>query len=233
MIPPSIKAVSFDAGGTLFRPSPSAGHVYALAARRHGWGDLCPDELNSRFAQVWKEKRDFEYTRTDWASLVSRVFDGLVDQPDDAGFFDELYHLFAQAEHWKVFPDVHLTIEALQQLGFKLLIISNWDDRLHAMLNSMGLAACFETVVVSLEAGATKPAPEIFSLAARRMNLAPEEILHIGDSQLEDIDGAIQAGMHALRIERSSDATDPGVLSSLLDILPLESLPSLPRISGH
>ena len=48
----NIKAVTFDAGGTLIKPWPSVGHVYAEAAAGHA--RIAPERLNERFAAVWQ-----------------------------------------------------------------------------------------------------------------------------------------------------------------------------------
>jgi HAD superfamily hydrolase (TIGR01509 family) len=53
------------------------------------------------------------------------------------------------------------------------------------------------TVVTSAEAGAPKPDPEPFHLALRRLAVAPERALHVGDSPADE-EGARAAGLHFL-----------------------------------
>ena len=48
----SIKAITFDVGGTLIEPWPSVGHAYAEVAARHGV-TVEPDEVTSRFVKAW------------------------------------------------------------------------------------------------------------------------------------------------------------------------------------
>ncbi len=74
---PGIRAVTFDAGGTLIEVWPSVGQVYAEVATRHGVADLSPDLLNRRFAAAWRAAKDFSYSRADWAALVDATFRGL------------------------------------------------------------------------------------------------------------------------------------------------------------
>ena len=55
----------------------------------------------------------------------------------------------------------------------------------------------FRHVITSCEVGRTKPDPEIFREAARRLDLLPGEILHVGDRWELDVDGARRAGCGA------------------------------------
>ena len=58
--------------------------------------------------------------------------------------------------------------------------------------------ASFRHIVTSCEVGRAKPAPEIFRDAARRLDLPPHEILHVGDRWELDVEGAQQAGYGAV-----------------------------------
>jgi putative hydrolase of the HAD superfamily len=50
--------------------------------------------------------------------------------------------------------------------------------------------------------GATKPDPAIFAAALRLAGCEPGEALHVGDSEVEDLEGAQAAGIRALMIRR-------------------------------
>lgn len=60
--------------------------------------------------------------------------------------------------------------------------------------------AMFDIIVLSDEVGSMKPAPEIYQLAADRLQLAPEQCLFIDDS-LTNVEGAARAGMHGIVYE--------------------------------
>jgi putative hydrolase of the HAD superfamily len=77
----------------------------------------------------------------------------------------------------------------------RLGIISNWDERLRPLLDSLELTPFFDAIVVSVEVGFCKPAPEIFREAVRKLDLPSGNILHVGDSESEDVAGAVRAGM--------------------------------------
>jgi putative hydrolase of the HAD superfamily len=213
-----ILAVTFDVGGTLISPWPSVGHVYAGVATKHGHHGISPDLLNERFAAAWRGLEQFHHGRDEWAALVDRVFEGLTDPPPSSSFFPEIFTRFGEPEAWRIFDDVKPAIDALASLGINLAVISNWDDRLQPLLERLGLRKYFETIVISCETGFPKPSPVIFEHAARKLGLAPEFILHVGDSERDDLQGAEEAGFQARLIERSKSGAGPGRINSLLEL---------------
>ena len=80
----------------------------------------------------------------------------------------------------------------------KLGIISNWDERLRPLLDQLELTPFFDVIVVSTEVGCCKPAPEIFRDTLRLLKLPAGQVLHVGDSEAEDIVGATKVGMRAV-----------------------------------
>ena len=78
-----------------------------------------------------------------------------------------------------------------------MVVVSNWDDRLPVLLEGLGLARFFEAIVYSAGVGAEKPFPAIFHHALDHLELPPEQVIHIGDRQREDVEGAQAVGMQA------------------------------------
>lgn len=116
---------------------------------------------------------------------------------------------FIDALAFEPIDGVERTLDALRARGLRLAVVANWDCALRGVLERLGLAARFETVVASAEAGAAKPDPAIFRLALDRLAVAPERALHVGD---EDVDerGAAAAGMRFA----------PAPLAALLEAMP-------------
>jgi putative hydrolase of the HAD superfamily len=219
-----IKAVTFDAGGTLLEPWPSVGAIYAAVAREFGYPGLSPDNMNSAFAAAWKTKQQFDYSLPAWLSLVEDVFAQIVSGPLNPEFFTALYQRFARADAWRIYDDVPATLQTLRNRGYRLAVISNWDDRLRKLLSGLQLDHFFEAIVLSVDAGATKPSPQIFERALAAFDLPAGSVLHIGDSVEEDVIGARDSGMMPLLLDRH-EATE-GSVATLLDLLPL--LPPIP-----
>ena len=217
-LPESIRAVTFDVGGTLVEPWPSVGHIYAEEAAKFGMAGLQPEALNRQFASVWKSRSDFDYSQAAWRELVNETFASLSPEPPGQHCFDAIYKRFARAPAWRVFEDVLPTLEALQVLGFKLGIISNWDERLHPLLGELGLCDRFDAIVVSHDTGHAKPAPEIFHRASAQLGVAADFILHVGDNATEDVVGARGAGMQAVLLDRKLARCNEGTVASLAEL---------------
>lgn len=203
-----IKAVTFDVGGTLIEPWPSVGHIYAEVAARHGQKNLSTDALNARFRAAWKAQPGFAHSRLAWAELVDEVFTGLVPNAPSRTFFPALYERFVEADAWRIFEDVVPALETLATRGFKLGVISNWDERLRELLRSLKLDRHFEAFAISCEVGSCKPSAAIFDHLAATLGVPAKAILHVGDSLELDVAGAKAAGFQALRIDRTAGQLD-------------------------
>jgi putative hydrolase of the HAD superfamily len=212
---PKIQVVTFDVGGTLIQPWPSVGHVYADVAAQHGEKHLSEEKLNRNFAAAWRSKKNFLHRREDWAKVVDNTFAGLCQAPPSRTFFPAIYERFAQADAWRICDDAVPALDALASRDVPLAVISNWDERLRPLLQQLRLDGYFETIVVSCEVGFAKPSPVIFEHAAKKMGIAPEQILHVGDSAKEDVGGAKAAGAQALLIDRARTVVDSTQISSL------------------
>jgi len=225
--PENIRAVLFDAGGTLVRAYPSVGHVYAEEAARFGV-DVTPDSLSQHFGEAWRRLRPQDnhespfrtseaHERAWWRSLVDAVFEaaGVRDAFGDRfdAFFDSLYDRFETADVWEVFDDVVPTLDAIHAAGIRCAIVSNWDSRLPRLMDALGLADRFEFILTSAEAGHSKPHAAIFEEAVKRLGLSANQVINVGDSVEEDVHGATAAGLRAVHLDRNVDS--PGSIPTL------------------
>ena len=199
-----IRAVTFDVGHTLIEPREAVGDVYAEAAARHGCTNLSRAELEHRFHVALGKAGSAVNTRADWARIVDDTFVGLAPRPPSETFFPELFERFAQPSAWRIYDDVWPALDELSLRGVRLGVISNWDNRLRALLAALELASRFEVIVISCEQGSAKPAREIFESAARQFRLPPAEMLHVGDNWEADVQGARAAGFRSVQIARGS-----------------------------
>ena len=210
-----IEGVTFDAGGTLIEPWPSVGAVYAEVAR--DFGITChADRLTAQFKDAWTLQTAFRYTRQEWAAIVRHSFAGVADVSDR--LFDAIYERFSEPRSWLIYDDVIPTLQKLEELGVKLAVVSNWDERLEPLLEELGLATYFDVIVVSSLVGAHKPDERIFRRAAAELALSPENILHVGDNWREDVEGSRGAGGKAMRIRRSGVEKE-GDVNSLIKLV--------------
>ena len=213
-----IRAVTFDVGGTLIECWPSVGHIYAEVAARHGHPRLAPSLLNPRFKAAWEAFKDFRHTRSHWSDLVDSTFGDLIEPSPSQTFFPELFERFTEPDAWHIYADVIPALEGLCSRGLKLGIISNWDHRLRPLLRRLKLDSYFETVIISCEFGACKPAREIFAAACASLGTAAEMTVHVGDSLEMDVLGARKAGLQALHLRRGAPRRCAGEIGSLIEL---------------
>lgn len=224
---PAIRAVFFDAGNTLLRPFPSVGHIYAKTARRHGVR-LSTAWVEERFQAAWRDRHSPHHLKSDradkswWRALVQRVMAERFAGKGFHRYFEDLYDLFAHPKNWLLFPDALPTLRALRRQKFKLGIVSNWDSRLLILSERIGLADEVEFVLASAVEGVAKPDRRLFQKALKKAQVTAGEALHVGDSFKEDYEGAMNAGLRALLLDRQ-DVPLPGVAS----------IPSLRDVLGH
>jgi putative hydrolase of the HAD superfamily len=97
---------------------------------------------------------------------------------------------------------------ALEKLHerYKLGIVSNCaiPECVDKLLEKHGLDRLFDVVVVSGAVNKRKPSPEIFEKALEKLGVSAENAVFVGDTVDADIEGAKNAGMKAVYIERRS-----------------------------
>jgi HAD superfamily hydrolase (TIGR01549 family) len=82
-------------------------------------------------------------------------------------------------------------------------------------------------VVISEAVQAYKPHARMFEAALQRLKLAPHEVLHVGDSQVDDVGGAKAAGLRVAWLNRRGRARLPGIPAPDFEIRDLTELPQL------
>lgn len=91
-----------------------------------------------------------------------------------------------------------------------LCLISNFDHPPHVyrILSEYGLDSLFRKVIISAEVGCRKPDPMIFSKALEGTGLHCREVVYVGDTEEEDVTGALAASMKPVVIRRDKKGTD-------------------------
>jgi beta-phosphoglucomutase family hydrolase len=91
---------------------------------------------------------------------------------------------FQSLEKIDPMPGVEKLIKKLKEKGTPLaLASSSYSDVIEIILQKTGLKKYFEVVVDSQMAGSSKPEPDIFLLAAKKLKVEPENCLVIEDSK--------------------------------------------------
>ena len=99
------------------------------------------------------------------------------------------------------------TIPLLEALKNKksIALITNFDHPpyIYEILSKYELTRYFKFIAISGEIGFKKPDPQIFHITLKKIGLIPDDVVFVGDSK-EDIEGAINAGIKPILIQRQS-----------------------------
>lgn len=204
MLPSSLRAVAFDAGGTLLVPHPSAAETYATIGHRYG-SRLTAEVIGPRFAAAFARQEAVDFNlgqRTDeqrerrrWREIVAEVLD---DVTDSESCFLELFTHYARPEAWRCPEGTEAILDALAHRGCLLVLASNFDHRLHAIVAGRPELRRIRQIILSSELGHRKPSAAFFNALVARMRVNPDEIAFVGDDVVNDFQGAQSAGMRAV-----------------------------------
>lgn len=216
-----LRAVTFDYWDTLYEggalPERVALRRTAVGALLGAYGRALPDEQlralydeSGREAERWWSEEQRGYTtdeRLRW--ILSRAAvtprEGCEHVAAAADAVDSALLMLPPAMlagAWQMLRTLrrHFTLAVISDTGFAS---GRAQDRL---LEKDGARDFFATTIYSMDVGHAKPRGEIFAAAAEQLNLAPHEILHIGDLERTDVKGALAAGFRAIRLDVIRDS---------------------------
>jgi putative hydrolase of the HAD superfamily len=203
---PHVRWVVFDAVGTLIVPEPSVADAYHEIAERFG-SLLTRDEIQQRFKTVYKrlmtsETRDLatseDIEHRYWQDIVAEVLDDVQDRP---ACFDALWKHFTQPTSWKLIEARGELLKNLKLAGHNLGMASNFDGRLHGIVDGIPELRQIDQLWISSEVGWKKPAPAFYETIIKDTGVRSDQILFIGDEPINDVDAPRRHGMHVLHVD--------------------------------
>lgn len=219
-----IRAICFDLDDTLWEIWP-----VILRAERAMYEFLtarCPKIVAAHTMETLREARErtaalYPQMKHDFTFLRLQT---LRDHARDFGYEESLaqeaFDVFLSARNEVVlFDDVLPALQTLKD-RYRLFTASNGN----ANLEKIGIAHFFERSVAARQVGALKPDPAIFHKVIEATDLTLEEVVYVGDDPHLDVEGARQAGMHAIWINRNQAAWPDGVAPALFDVRSLAEL---------
>jgi putative hydrolase of the HAD superfamily len=222
-----IRAVLFDLDNTLFDHAASA-RAGVDAFLRH-LGTEQSDELT----RSWFEIEQVTYDRFLTKELSFREqrrerlrqflpLTGLAGAKTDTRL-DELFAIYLQnyEEAWTAFPDAAPALQSLRNSGLPLGVVTNGNHHQQtSKINRIGLEPLLDRIFSSELTSHAKPAPEAFIQPCKSMQISPAQTLYVGDNYRVDVEGARNAGLQAIHLDREG----PGCQGTIRSLAELTSL---------
>jgi len=203
-----VKAVFFDAVGTILFPDPPVSRVYGRIAQEFGGDVPDPDQLRQQFRASfkleeerdrlaeWRTSEDWEVTR--WRRIVGSCMKNVSDAE---GAFQALFQHFATSEAWKLHPETDAVLSELERRGLVIGMGSNYDARLQSVVAGHEPLKKLQHVVISSLVGWRKPGRGFFDAVHEATGLPAESILFVGDDVQNDYEGAKAVGMRVVLLD--------------------------------
>jgi putative hydrolase of the HAD superfamily len=147
---------------------------------------------------------------------------------DDAELAAELAEAFPRLRRTMhvVYPDTVRTLERLSKSHSLGLLTNGAPDLQRRKIEGAGLAGYFDQALISGEVGIAKPDRRVFDMLLDWLASTVERTLVIGNSLSTDVQGAQQAGMRAIWVNRSGMARDSQITPDW-EISTLDDLPAI------
>lgn len=212
-----IKAILIDHMGTLVYEQSEY-----LEKLMKECDENCPDYDSQTITKCWFEKHDEllklyngENYKTEY-EIAKEAFDWVINEKGLLG--DSSYYTDLLTEHWKNTPAFQDAYDFFEQCQLPIYILTNNDT--DYVLESMKRLELKPQGIISSEMTRYyKPAKEAFEKALEIMELAPHEVMYIGDSLGKDIFSAKELGIQTCFIGKETvDDQSIQVVDSLLDV---------------
>jgi len=202
-----ITAVFFDYGGTLFDYFPSNSEVWVKIAERLGV-KISPDDSRIRLG-IRNQSEAYERLGKSFSKLFRAELHTLncqvlatmeINTEGTQEIIEAEFRAREQKGLYTIYPDTPETLRRIKQKGIRIGLLSNVNPQLAASrrpsLKDNGILMYFDTIILSVEVGVAKPNKAIFDIALRELGVQnAADAMHVGDSLIEDVKGARDAGL--------------------------------------
>jgi HAD superfamily hydrolase (TIGR01509 family) len=208
-----IKGVFFDVGGTLYsyrNMQPTMVKLLEKLATRlaleHDSADLVRHyQLANREVDKHFSSKSFylfhDYCHTIFTGFLERI--GKSHLHDHADWFEQ-NHREMLIGSMELQDDCHETLDRLKGMGLYLSAVSNADaNQLQPLVERGQLHQWLTHWTSSQEAQSCKPDKRFFEIALQKSGLTADQVLFVGDSLEQDIQGAHAIGMTTVFISET------------------------------
>lgn len=237
-MPDRIRAVSLDLDDTLWEVLPV---LRRAEARLAAWLDRHYPRLGTEYglerfralrvalAQAHPDlAHDMTWLRTESLRRAARE----VGYPDSCA--QEAFDVFHAARNEiDPYPEVRPALGRIAAV-VPVYALSNGN----ACVRRVGLGEFFRDAVAPHHAGAAKPDPRIFRHLLELAQVPPHEVLHVGDDPYTDVQGARDAGLRTVWMNRSGVRWGEPIapadheVATLMELADLVTAHAVPAASG-
>lgn len=225
--------VVFDADDTIYTFSESIPSIFKRHIDTHNV-DSCEKHIENKIMQIIYGKdvpgsgkhndyaMDKQVAYDFWRDLYLEVASEYTNESATESY-DGLYDYYAKAESRTLSPHFLTFINRLRECGKTLGVMSNFDSRVHNVVEELGVTSQVDFIYSSCDIGYRKPGVKFFSTIAEKYNFNPKDIVYIGNNQEEDFYAAREAGWNSIlydtqdKYEQESDKVR--CFSELISIL--------------
>lgn len=167
-----MRAVLFDMDGLMFDTEQLSTEGWLYAARERGWPITAESVARMRGMNV-----------SDGRALFKKLFGDAVDYEQARALRQDYIQKSIRVNGVPVKPGLRELLDALRERGIPASVATATSRAsAESHLRSTGVLAAFDARVFGDEVVHSKPAPDIFLLAAARLERAPETCMVLEDS---------------------------------------------------
>ncbi len=211
---PRIKAISLDFYNTIVRFEPMREHIQATACLEFGIPidadairrayPTADHFLSQENGNLPLGRRSPQQVREFWVRYEMLLLDeaGVTVDLETANRIVE--RVLGMRQEFVLFPDVVPMLKAVCQEGYFVGVVTNFEGGLAQVLLDLDIAEYLSFAVTSEEVGVAKPNARIFAEALDRAGVRADEAIHIGDQPYADVQGAADAGIMPVLLDRDN-----------------------------
>lgn len=178
---PPLRAVVFDAYGTLFDVTAAARRASAEpggARLADAWPRLADDWRRKQLDYTWLRAASGDHA--DFARVTEDALDWALEASglaDDVDLRARLLDLYGDLD---AYPEVAAVLRDLRGRGLRLAILSNGTpDMLARATDAAGIADLFDAVLSVEDAGVFKPSPRVYDLVEQRLGVSRDAVMFV------------------------------------------------------
>jgi putative hydrolase of the HAD superfamily len=216
-----LEAVLFDVDFTLCKPGPLLGpEGYRRAGARLGMR-LDPRRYDAARAAAIDDLAhhpELEHDEEIWVRFTEDIVRGMGGSGQAVSALAvEVVRAWEHSTNFELYEDAPPVLRELRRHGLKIGLVSNASRDMARFVDTFSLDV--DAWISSGAHGKVKPSPSIFLAVLDQLDVDPEHAAMVGDSPLDDVDGARALGMRAFLLDR--EGRFPGREDTLPDLYAL------------